>query len=90
MGTLSYSYGKPFGYRGVPGTCRWCGQKLRYIRVTADDSDKTDPTYRDAPYSGASIRAAKPGGYQDGLFCTLRCGYQWAIRAIQRTERNTT
>lgn len=82
MGTTSYSYGKPYHYRGQPGTCRWCGDKLRYKRVMADDSDRDNPTYKKEPYSGASIRAALPGGYMDGLFCGLRCGYQWAVRSF--------
>ena len=82
MGTLSYSYGKRYGYQGRPGTCRWCGDKLRYRRVSADESDKANPTYRDDPYQGASVRADRPGGYQDGFFCGLRCGYQWAVRRM--------
>jgi hypothetical protein len=84
MGTLSHHYGKPFGYKGLPGTCRWCGEKLRYQRVTADDPNKADPTYKEEPGNWATVRAAKPGGYQDGLFCGLRCGYQWAVRALSR------
>lgn len=59
MGTLSYSYGKPFRYRSVPGTCRWCGDKLR------------------------SENPGGRGGYRDnGRFCSLRCGYQWAVRRL--------
>ncbi len=83
MGTLSYAYGKPFGYRAVPGTCRWCGDKLRYERVGADESDKANPTYREERGGWATVLAVKPGGYQDGVFCTLRCGYQWAVRALR-------
>lgn len=82
MGTLSYSYGKPYGYQEKPRTCRWCGAKLRYERVKADESDKANPTYRDEPYKGPSVRAVKPGGYQDGHFCSLRCGYQWAAAML--------
>jgi hypothetical protein len=29
VGTLSCNYGKPYGYQGKPGTCRWCGDPLR-------------------------------------------------------------
>jgi len=83
MGTLSYHNGKQYGYEGKPGTCRWCGDKLRYRRVLASDSDKANPTYRNDPYRGASIRAALPGDYEDGKFCSLRCGYQWAVRALR-------
>lgn len=87
MGTLSYSYGKPFGYRGQPDTCRWCGDKLRYERVTAAESDKANPTYREERYRGATVLATKPGGYQDGFFCSLRCGYQWAVARLDGLTR---
>ena len=61
MGTLSFTYGKPFGYKGRIHTCRWCGDKLR-------PEDK----------GGA-------GGYRDnGIFCSIRCGYQWAVRTARR------
>jgi len=68
MGTLSYAYGKPFGYHSVPGTCRWCGEKLireRYL----------DPA---APLDRTLYPAGGYGG--NGKFCSLRCGYQWAVR----------
>lgn len=81
MGTISHSYGKPYGYDYRPNTCRWCGDTLRYMQVAATDADKGDPSYRERPYLGATKRAARPGGYQDGKFCSLRCGYQWAVRA---------
>jgi hypothetical protein len=56
MGTLSFTYGKPFGYADKPGTCRWCGDRLR-------------------PEEPGGV-----GGYRDnGRFCSLRCGYQWAV-----------
>jgi hypothetical protein len=62
MGTTSVFYGKPFGYRNRPGTCRWCGDPLR----------REEPEY-------------ERGGYRaNGLFCSLRCGYQWAVRRIPR------
>ena len=83
MGTLSHHFGKPFGYKGNPATCRWCGDTLRHKRVMAGDSDRGDPTYRDEG-GWATVRAARSGGYQDGLFCGLRCGYQWAVRALSR------
>jgi hypothetical protein len=83
MGTLSYGYGKPYGYKGERGTCRWCGDKLRFIRLVADALDQGNPTYREEPGGYATIQASRPGGYADGLFCTLRCGYQWAVRNLR-------
>lgn len=57
MGTLSYSYGKPYGYKDEPDTCIWCGEKLI------------------------------DGGYRNNTwFCTLRCGYQWAVRVREMTD----
>lgn len=58
MGTLSNAGGKPFGFQDRPGTCRWCGDKLR------------------PEWPGDEC-----GGYRDnGYFCSLRCGFQWAVR----------
>jgi hypothetical protein len=60
MGTLTYRGGKPRGYLGLAGTCRWCGGKLRH----------TD---------------GRNGGYQgNGHFCSIRCGYQWAVERLGR------
>lgn len=75
---------RPFGYKGKPGTCIWCGRPLVYRRVMADESDKGNPTYREEGSSWATVRDAEPGGYGDGLFCGLRCGYRWAVRAAGR------
>jgi hypothetical protein len=44
MGTLSFSYGKLYGYTGRAGTCRWCGDKL------APEQDGWDPGYRGNGY----------------------------------------
>jgi hypothetical protein len=84
VGTLTHSYGKRYGYRGHPGTCRWCGDKLRHERVMADESDKADPTYREERGGWATVLATKAGAYQDDLFCSLRCGYQWAIARLRK------
>lgn len=71
----------PFGYTGKPGTCRWCGRKLRYGTVIATDADKDNPTYKDYGANFATKRATRAGGYQDDRFCGLRCGYQYGVRA---------
>lgn len=82
MGTLTYAGGKPYGYAGRRGTCHWCGDKLRRERVMAGDADKDDPTYRDERGGWATVQAGKPGAYQNGHFCSLRCGFQWAVRRL--------
>lgn len=77
-GTLTYGFGKPFGWTGAPGTCRWCGEKLPRTRVKKwvgwPEGSRPDASpWRDT--------GRVEVGYQDnGKFCTLRCGYQWAAR----------
>ncbi len=34
-----------------------------------------------------TARYDKPGGYGDGFFCGLRCGYQWAVRFAELGKR---
>lgn len=75
---------RPFGYRHIPGTCRWCGATLRYRKVLDEGLERRNreagmPNWQ--AYEQALVRASKAGGYQDGKFCGLRCGYQWAVRA---------
>jgi len=73
MGTLTWGFGKPYGYAGNPRTCFWCGDRLRREWVT--DPDSATP--------GAKIYLTL-GGYQgNGRFCSLRCGYQYAVRATR-------
>lgn len=46
----------------LPGRCIWCGYKLR----------------RESHHSAAAHnREAALGDYGDGVFCGLRCGYQF-------------
>lgn len=71
---------QPFGYEGEDGTCLWCGRKLRYLRVTATDADKGNPTYRAEGAQFATIVAGKSGPNFDGLFDTTNCGYQFGRR----------
>ena len=83
MGTLSHAGGKPFGYKGRAGTCRWCGDKLRF--ATFHRSLLPGETWEE--YHAIPVRQKaerfydKPGPYGDGKFCSLRCGFQWAVRA---------
>lgn len=62
----------PFGATNKPGTCKWCGRKLRRPLQAFDTQDRFIPKgQRTTPvYS-------KPGDYGDGHFCGLRCGYQF-------------
>jgi hypothetical protein len=70
---------QPFGYKGVPGTCLWCGRVLRFERVTATAADEGNPSYKSPGLAGGpgTILAGKPGRYMDGCFCGLDCGYQF-------------
>lgn len=79
---------KPFGYQGLPGTCLWCGDRLRYQRVLATDEDRADPSYKPASsYEPATVRAEKPGRYWDGFFCGLGCGYRYGKRMAELGNR---
>lgn len=78
---------QPFGYEGKPGTCLWCGRKLRYRRVLAGNSDKGNPTYREDGYHFATIQAAQAGAYQDGHFDTMSCGYLFGNRMANLDRR---
>ena len=78
---------QPFGYQGVPGTCLWCGRKLRYERVMADDQDQDNPTYKAVGPGFATITAAKAGRYQDDMFCGLSCGYLFGRRLARLGRR---
>ena len=65
---------QPFGYTGEPGTCFWCGRRLRRKTVPAE------PAEPGAAKIGAQSRL---GGYQDDTFCGLRCGYQFGLRMAE-------
>lgn len=79
---------RPYGYAGQPGTCKWCGQRLRRRTWPADkpagiswndwygspESKRREPAYD------------KPGDYGDGHFCGLRCGYQYAVLVIEQEK----
>lgn len=58
-----------------PGTCLWCGHKLRQGKGTFVD-DPTAPSGR--RFDGDALMA-KLGGYADGFFCGLRCGYLFGV-----------
>lgn len=79
--------GKPFGATGKPGTCLWCGDKLKHGTVTADESQRDDPTYKSVAPHYATVRAARSGSYQDDKFCGLRCGYRFGLRMAELGKR---
>ena len=56
---------KDFNASKLPGTCLWCGQKLR---KHYDFFEKLGP-------------------YNDGYFCSLRCGYQFGEKMARWGER---
>ncbi len=60
-----------------PGHCIWCARKLR-------KAISRGPFYDD--------RKAKPrGDYGEGLFCGLRCGYQYGVvAAAQAAETRSS
>lgn len=72
-----------FNASNEPGTCLWCGDKLkpnytqgervegprRTVKGRWGNDDYTVPTYR---YSDKKIKGY--GWENNGFFCTLRCG----------------
>ena len=82
----------PFGYRGGPGTCKWCGRKLRRLKVLDKTLEQDLITAGTRPYEAferALVPAALPGGYHDGHFCGLRCAYQFAVRLADLGQQLT-
>ena len=75
---------QPFGYQEEPGTCLWCGRKLRHVKVIDKALEERlrgeGKSHRDT-YEGSLVRATNGGRYQDDTFCGLRCGYQFGRRA---------
>lgn len=53
----------PFGYKGVDGTCLWCGRPMPAYEY-ADESWNT---------------AGKTGYRGNDHFCTKNCGYQFGL-----------
>lgn len=80
---------KTYGYQGKPGTCLWCGSKLRYEMVHAPCHDELVQAAREAgadydeAYKAGLVRAERAGPYQDDMFDTAGCGY-WFGRHLGR------
>ena len=61
---------KVFAYDGLSGTCLWCGETLKkHYRYDA----------RNALAGGEGVGGGL-GPYEDGMFCRMRCGYQFGAR----------
>lgn len=75
---------QPFRYAGQPGTCLWCGRKLRRTTVLASPGD---PGARPLGARTWVRPAAGLGAYADDCFCGLRCGYQFGLRRAQLGDR---
>ena len=56
-----------------PGTCNWCGRKLRPY------------PFRDARWREG--QGKELGGYGDNHFCGLRCGYLFGVQFAQWGHR---
>lgn len=89
-----------FNASNEPDTCLWCGRKLRFkalhshYDVTVVPIDPSDPAYEEhsnttrKQYKNVVDRRAEKGGdYQDGFFCGLRCGMQFAWRLADLGRR---
>lgn len=90
---------RPFNASNDTDTCLWCGRKLRH-RTTESHYEMTEvPLAEDHPawtHRGSTRkkyklvvdrRAEKGGDYQDGQFCGLRCGMQFAWKLADLGRR---
>lgn len=84
-----------FGATGEAGTCIWCGRALRRERYKIWHDDPLPSGFRwtdkrgETP-GGMRWRLAEAdvlGGYQDGVFCGLRCGYLFGKRMAELGKR---
>ena len=80
---------RPFGYEGKPGTCLWCGRKLRRKTYPPDKPKGMGwAEWHASPESKQRVPAYdKPGDYGDGFFCGLRCAYDFAVRLAELGRR---
>lgn len=68
---------REFSATNEEGTCLWCGRRLRF-QVTHDYTIPLDTNAMARGEKRPDIRAEKPGDYEDGFFCGLRCAYMFA------------
>lgn len=76
-----------FGATNQPGTCLFCGRKLRCGTREAKPGEEGNPTWKSYGGNYATVRNEMPGSYADGKFCGLRCGYQFGLRLAQLGRR---
>lgn len=67
-------------------TCAWCRKRLRPI--------KSHTYHREPSGFGFAVRRVESGvrgfGYRaENLFCSLRCGYKWAVRELRAKGKGT-
>lgn len=77
---------RDFAATNEPGTCLWCGRKLRRKMVMADFNTGYMARVRGEK---AETRPAydKAGDYGDGHFCGLRCAYSFAVALADHGRR---
>lgn len=71
-----------YGATGEPGTCLWCGRKLRQPKRPFTDDGQWIPRGQ-----RTATTYSKPGDYGDGNFCGLRCGYMFGVRLADAGTR---
>lgn len=77
-----------FGATNEPDTCLWCGRKLVHKSRMCEEGDPGAFRVGGEGRGGWWARKAdKGGGYSDGMFCGLRCGYQFGKRMAEFGER---
>jgi hypothetical protein len=80
---------RKFAATNDPGTCLWCGHKLRRrISQPKKPAGMEWEEWWASPQSQERTPAyGKGGDYGDGFFCGLRCAYQFAVRLAELGRR---
>lgn len=87
---------KSFGATNEPRTCLWCGARLvQRMDHNAEEwtkymAEATRDSRQGKPLKDRRIRGIPTGTYGedgDGLFCRVRCGYQFGRAMAQLGRR---
>lgn len=80
---------RAYGATGEPGTCEWCGNVLRQPIDSAQKVEIANNhiAVSSIPKAERKFRYDKPGGYGDGHFCGLRCGYMFGVEIANQGTR---